>query len=346
MDGYFSFNGSPSGIVYPIPSGTNPFDLLDYDPTQQTLATFFAQLLETNLQPGFSQAAAACKLTTANLVSNSTFGEVIAYELDETLLTTTNYQFPVLYVHDEGSSFDQLSLYYLAIHRHFTISWILPPLSPTQYTVLNPFFHLVQEIWLGYGQQGYDPKVDTNNIWFESGVSFGSIDDCVITKYDGTMKDKQGHEIQAYFPCVEFRLTLVEQNQMPLPQNYPNAFSGATIEIDLVDGYNPSNPIKNITDGYVFPNITISDSSVSSGSSSGGTWFYLYGTGFNNGNLQQASQITVVGAPAADFAIKSSNIVLIITSPAVFGTTGQLGDIVITDLQGNQYSLANSWTYI
>jgi hypothetical protein len=204
----------------------------------------------------------------------------------------------------------------------------------------------VQEIWLGYGQQGYDPKVDTNNIWFESGVSFGSIDDCVITKYDGTMKDKQGHEIQAYFPCVEFRLTLVEQNQMPLPQNYPNVFSGATIEIDLVDGYNPSNPIKNITDGYVFPNITISDSSVSSGSSSGGTWFYLYGTGFNNGNLQQASQITIVGAPAADFAIKSSNIVLIITSPAVFGTTGQLGDIVITDLQGNQYSLVDSWTYI
>lgn len=339
-DGYFSFNND--NVIYPIPSGTNSFQLLSYDPTQQTLATFFKALLDSNLQPAFNQAVLACKLNLPNLVLGQTVGELVAYELDETLLTTTNYNFPLLYVHDEGSDFDQTTLVYSSLHRHFTVSWILPPLTPTQYTVLNPFFHLVQEAWLGYGLQGYDPKINTTNVWYTAGVSFGSIEDCIITKYDGTMKDKSGHEMQAYFPCLELRLTLVEENQLPVPQNYPNLFGGVSIQLNLVDGYNPSNPIDNLIDGYVYPALSITATSVASGTEQGGTWLYLTGTGFDSNQL---AEVTICGAPAAAYATKSASVLLVITNPAIFGTVGQTGDIVLIDNGGNTYTLPNSFTY-
>ena len=156
------------------------------------------------------------------------------------------------------------------------------------------------------------------------------------------MKDKQGKDMQAFFPCVEFQMCLVEKNQIPVPQNYPTPFTKATIQINLIDGYNPANPIDNFIDGYVYPSITLTSTSVSSGTQQGGTWFYLFGTGFESGTI---TSLTICGAPAAAYATKSASVLLIITNPAIFGTAGQLGDIVLTDSLNNTYTLHNSFTY-
>ena len=193
------------------------------------------------------------------------------------------------------------------------------------------------KVWTGFGQQGYDPKVNTNSVWVTCNVAYGYLNSVSYDHFYGF--DRAGEE--ADFPAIQFRLSLVERQQLPVPQNYPTPFSGATIQLNLVDGYNPANPIDNFIDGYVFPSITLTGTSVSSGTINGGTWLYLYGTGFD----QKLSQIIINGAPAAAFAAQSPSSLLVITNPGVFGTQNQLGNIVVTDLQGHTYTLLDSWTY-
>lgn len=347
MDGYYSFD---AGTIFPLPNNTNPLAILPAaDPTVQTLATFFAQLLNTNLQPAFSNACAAVNLshsTLPNFVNSQVVAQTIAYELDETLLSTTNFKFPLLYIYNEGEEYDQWTLTNLMIHRHFTIAWILPPLTPTQYTSLYPFLQLATKTWLGYGQQGYDPKVHPNgpNVWKTAGVSFGTIESCEMTKYEGTMM-KNNKEMAAWFPCLEFRMSLMERYQAPVPQNYPLPFNGATVDLSVIDGYNPANPIDNFIDGYIYPNIVLNSCSPATGSIGGGTLLTIQGIGFVPEKLRYASQLTICGSPASAVSINSASIMAAVTNPGVTGTANITGDIVFTDLEGNQYTLVNGYTY-
>jgi hypothetical protein len=344
MDGYFQFNSQinpvPSNLVDPSPiSGLA-------DPVILALANFIRQVFNTNLQPRFSQEAAACGLSHSVLeswVDGYAVAQVIAFPLNDQLLKLTDFKFPLLAVQPVSEEPMNLTLTNLATNRTFRVAWILPPLSVQQYNRMYYFLHLAWEAWLGYGSQGYDPKVNLISVWEQSGVSFGAMHGANYLPYEGMSGGKDSKDIK--FPTLEFEMSLVERCLQPVTQNFPHGFNEAYIELDYVDGSNPANAIPNLIDGYVQPNITLTSCSPSSGPIAGNALLLIQGTGFSIEKIVSASQLTIAGSPAKSLTVKSPTAILAITNAGVNGSQGMLGDIILTDVQGNQYTLLDSFTY-
>lgn len=340
----FSFNNT----VLPAPS------LLDNsiavikltDPVLYTLAIFFGELLQTNLMQRFSEEAVHCGLThTAldNFLDGYAVAQITSFPLHNLTLKENDFKFPMLNVVCESEEPHQQTLTNSALIRHFCVSWVLPPLTARQYNRLYHFLGVASKVFLAYGQQGYDPKGSvfnrTNNAWGSCNVAFGTLDDVSYEHFYGF--DKAGQEVD--FPAVQFRLSLFEQNQLPVPQNYPIPFNSISmLRLNLIDGYAPGDPINDFIDGYVFPNLLISSCSPSSGSIVGGTILSITGTGFDKVKLQNASQLTICGIPASNVSILSPTLMKAVTSPTM---NVKLGNLVFTDLAGVSASLTNAYAY-
>ena len=329
---------------FPLPSlVANSTSVLELaDPAIFELCWFFQAILNANLLPRFSDEAKFCGVTHANLdnwVDGYAVGQVIAFPLNQLLLKTTDFKFPLLSVYPEKDEYHSISSMKTGKKRDIVVVWVLPPLTPFQYNRLYPFFGVASNTFEVYGQQGLDPKVNpTRSVWNIAGISFGCLVDCQYKPYMGL--DKGGSS--AVFPAIQMRLSFFERNQV-VNQNYP-ILENIFIEGDLYDGYSISNPILNFADGYATTTMTMTSASPAVGSIQGGTWITIKGTGFSPTLTQQASQITVCGAVVNHFAILAPTVLRVITSPSIDGAIG-IGDIVITDNQDNVVTLHNSFTY-
>lgn len=340
----FSAGGAAS---FPLPSlGTNPEEVLHLgDPTLYYMCVFFSQILQQNLLPRFSDEMAAARMTTANLpnwVDGYACAQAIFHPLYPDNLTTTNYKFPLLAIHPIGEKHFNFTLTNLAVRRDFLVSWVLPPMNAKQLNKLETFMTIASKAFLAFGYQGYDPKVNPfgPSFWQQAGVAFGYIEGVQFKPYLGSVQIQGTDKYKAeYFPSLQMRIGFVERNQMPVPQNY-ESFSGISLlREDLVDGYNPANPITNFIDGYVYPNITLTSCSPNTGSIQGNTLLVVQGTGFL---MQKIARITVNGAQVKSFNVKSPTVILAVTNP---GITVGTGDVVAYDQQGNAYTLHNGFTY-
>lgn len=341
-DGYISFDSQ----VIPVASITvDPTSIIKLtDPVLYTAATFFQQLLQTNLQPRFSREAVAVGLTHASLdnwVDDEIVSQTTAFPLNSLTLQGNDFKFPHLNAVVEHEEPFQFSLTNSGIQRDLAISWLLPPLSVRQYNRLYHFLSQASKVWIAYGQQGYDPKVNKVNVWATCNASFGSLNSVDFDNFRGL--DKDGN-LEVHFPAIIFRLSVFERQQLPVPNNYTIPINSFSIDINLVDGYSPANPI-NFIDGYVYPNIYLSSCNPSSGSIQGGTTVLLTGQGFFSNKLSDQSSITIAGAPVSVWEIKTDNLIQLLTPPGIIGTSGQTGAIVLTDNLGYTYNLSNCYTY-
>jgi hypothetical protein len=348
MDGYYSFD---AGTIFPVESNVvDPSPILQLsDPVLYQICVFFTQLLNTNLQPRFSQEALACGVTHAN-VDNWVDGVAVAQTIDfpirENLAAATDFKFPLLSIFTEQEEYHQMTLTNVSTKRDFVLHWVFPPLISKQYNHLYHFLQLASKTILGYGQQGFDPKVNPQgpSAWQTAGLSFGTFQGAKYTHLDGIVAKKGIAGTHGKFPALEMRFSFWERCQLPVPQNF-ETFTDVYLQENLVDGYNPANPIDNFIDGYIAPDITMTSVVPSSGTIQGGTLLFIYGTGFLANKLQDASQLTICGSPAQTVQMRQPNVMMAITNPGVAGTAGQVGDIIFTDLQGNQYTLPNSYSF-
>lgn len=337
IDAIWSWNANDT--AYPLPSSVdnpNPALLLG-DLTLYTVGNFSRQILNSNLLPRFAQDMLAAGVNNANLstyVDGTAVAQVVTYPLYPQILTQASYKFPLLSVCQTGMQSNQLTLVKTSIKRDFSISWILPPMDGPQLNRFQPYLSIAAKALQGFLSQGYDPKISTINNWKTAGVSYGTVGDVSLKPFIG--RDKDGRDI--VFPTLTISLSLIERNQLGLTQNYPNNFTSATLQLDLVDGYNPANPIINFIDGYITPNITVSNVSPNAGTIQGGTLITLTGTGFNI----LTKQITVCGAPTRGFQVISLTQIQFITSP---GIAVGVGDIVFTDNQNNTTVIPGVFTY-
>lgn len=337
-DGYYSFNSK----VQPLPSLTDdPTPIIQLaDPVLFAAANFFRQILNTNLQPRFSDEARACGLTHANLdnfVDNLVVAQVIDYPLDPSALRITNYKFPLMSVYTEEEYFHQWTLTNQMVRRTIVVSWILPPLSVQQMNRMYEFLGNASKAMLAYGPQGYDPKVNPQgpSVWKTSNLSFGAMIGVKHLPYMGLDKEKK----TAYFPSIQMRMAIMERAQAPVPQNY-ESFSGISLlREDLVDGYNPANPITDFIDGYIYPNITITSCLPNSGTIQGNSLLVIQGTGFL---AEKIAEVKVCGAAVKSINVLSPTVIMVVTNPGISVGTG---DVVAYDQQGNAYTLTNGFTY-
>lgn len=337
-DGYYAFNSS----IFPLESlGNDPRPTFQIgDPVLYQVCAFFTQLLNTNLMPRLSNEAVVSGLTHSNYDNwqdNLAVAQTVMFPLYPQILTTTDFQFPLLAIHVEEEHLHQWTLTNTSVRADVVLSWVLPPLTPRQMNRLYPFFRDAVKAWLAYGPQGYDPKVNPQgpSVWQTAGLSFGAMQSVRYMPYLGLDKDKK----HAYFPSIQMRISLLERAQQPVPQNY-EAFSGiSTLQENLVDGYNPANPIVDFIDGYVYPNISLTSCVPNSGTINGNTLLTIYGTGFP---AEKIARVSVCGADVRAFNVQSPTVLLAVTNPGI--TTGT-GDIVAYDQQNNPYTLHNGFTY-
>lgn len=339
MDGYFSW----SSKVLPAPSLTadTTATVKLVDPLLYNLSTFFAQLLNTNLQPRFSNETNHCSLTHSNLdnwVDGYAVAQITDFPLNSLSLKENDFKFPMLNVCVESEEPHQLTLTNVSVKRDFCVNWILPPLTTRQYNRIYHFLGEASKIWIGYGQQGYDPKINLNSVWKDCEVSFGSLNSIDYQHFSGF--DKAGKE--ANFPAMQFRLSFWERNRNPVPQNFETFTGISLLEEDLYDGYNIANPIEHFIDGYINPDIILTQCTPNSGSIQGNTLLVVQGSGFLSQKFLLPSQLTICGTIAKQVVVKSPTVLMVITNPGIQTGTG---NIVFTDLQGNQYTLANGYTY-
>lgn len=343
MDGYFSF----SSQVLPaagLSSDNTPVIKL-VDPLLYNLATFFAQLLNTNLQPRFGDEANHTGLTHANMdnwVDGYAVAQITDFPLHNLTLKDTDFKFPMLNVICEEERPTDLTLTSRGVIRYFCVSWVLPPLTARQYNRLYQFFGEATKIWTGYGRQGYDPKVNSNSVWKACNATFGFLESTDYGSFYGFTKEGK----EADFPAIQFRLGFAERDQEPVAKNY-STFENAYIELDLVDGYNPGNILANFVDGYSTPDITITSITPNSGSLSGNTLVVIQGTGFAPEKLLYNSQVSIAGVDVKSFTVKSPTVVIAVTNPGTGfpGGSSYTGNVVFTDLLSNTYKLTNGFTY-
>lgn len=345
MDGYFSFNSQVLPAASLTADATPVIKLVD--PLLYNLATFFAQLLNTNLQPRFSNEAQHTGLNHASLdnwVDGYAVAQITDFPLNNLTLKDTDFKFPLLNVICEEEHSTDLTLTNRGVVRQFCISWVLPPLTVRQYNRLYQFFGEATKIWTGYGRQGYDPKVNSNSVWKACNVAFGHLGQVEYGNFYGFTKEGK----EADFPAIQIRCSFAEREQEPVIQNYPTTISNVFIEVDgYDDGYNIANPLSNFVDGYVYPNATITSISPPSGSIGGNTLVSISGTGFSSNIFQKNSQITIAGVQVRGFVVKSPTIILARTNPGIGfpGGSAYTGSVVLTDNQGNSTTLTNSYTY-
>ncbi len=343
----FSFdNGNIT--TYPLPGIlADPTPVLQLaDPVVYAIATFFTEILNTNLSPRFQDECRAVGLTHANFdnwIDGYAVAQTIVFPLNSCLLQSTNFRFPLLAIQPIKEEYHQWTLTNLSTCREFEIAWILPPLSPAQMNRIYPFFKVASNALLAYGTQGYDPKVnpDGPSFWQTAGLSFGRMYGATYIDYDGFDINKK----EVFFPSIQLSLDFVERNQQPVPQPNQEDFTSVYLQENIISQENPANPIDNFIDGYVVPNITITSCTPSSGTIQGNTLLIIQGTGFNSATLTYLSQLNICGVPVQQLVVKSPTVIMAITSPAVIGVVSQLGDVIITDTAGNTYDLINSFTY-
>jgi hypothetical protein len=328
QDGYlFGFQGT----VFPNPVGP--------DLVSQTLLRFFQNVIQINLGTSFTADALSCGLTHATLnyiIDGNVCPQAISFPLNEFLLKTTNFKFPLLSIHKSNREFQQFTDMKLMIKSDYIVNWILPPLSVEQYNVLYKYLTLVSDVLVDRCWRGSD--INYNNgelVWQTAKIAYTLLN-----------KDEHGsflgNEGKTEFPGIKFHMSVFEESQFE-PANYPE-WTNAFIQTNNYDGYNLSLPIDNIADGYVNPNLSISSLSIESGPIAGSSVVNIIGDGFANFRSSQISthQVTFNGSPVLKLIVKTNQSMIVITGPgAALGT----GNVVITDSLENTSQLNGIWTY-
>jgi hypothetical protein len=343
-DAYWSFTNN---TVYPLPDtsvNATPTALLG-DLTLYTLANFARQLLNSNLLPRFASDMLNVGISNANLPTYQdgyAVSEVVFYPLYPNILSTTNFKFPLLSISQKGMTPFEFSTVYNALQRDFTITWIMPPMLSTQLNALAPWLSTIAQVFTGYLPLGYDPKLNqTNSCWLNIGIGWGQTGKVNLAPFKG-QQVVNGNFQDAVFPAFSIDYSLVELEQLGLPQNFPYSFTGLDITQYTADGYNPNNPFL-FTDAYAPVGLGITSLTPNSGSArNGNTLVILDGYTFISSNTYTVS---LNGSTCKAVTVTNPNVLMCVSNPSINYATGT-GNVVVTDQFGNSTTFVNGWTYI
>ena len=341
-DGYFSFNDN--AISYPLPdvSVDDIPSLILGDTTLYAISNFFTELLNSNLLPRFAEDMFNIGVKNAvnpNYYDGVAVKQTVFYPLYPNILTTNSFKFPLLSVSQTGMEAIQFTTVKTSIKRDFAATWVLPPMDAAQLAVLQPHLSIAAKAWIGYGATGYDPKFSTVSAWKTAGVAFGEMGKVSFKPFQGMAPNASSWK-EVIFPAMTMTLSFWENNQLGLPQPNTQDFTQASIQLNVADGYNLTNPIYNLIDGYVNPILTLTSFSPSSGSIQGDTLVYLTGTGFIS---NRTYTVSFNGSVSTNTFVRSPVMLQVITNPAINAQVG-VGDIIVTDNFSNTFTI-NGWSY-
>jgi len=331
-DGYlFGYNST----IFPAPVGST---LASLDPATQTILRFFTNVLQLNLGAAFSADALSCGLTHTklnNFVDGYVVGQAISFPPDS-ILQSSDVKFPLLSVHRVSRKFTQHSTMKIIIESEYAVTYVLPPLAAEQFNKLYKYLSAISDVLIQRSWLGYDPNYNNGEqVWKTANIAYALLDK---DEYGSFL----GSDSKTEYPSLKISLRVMEETQF-VDSNYQSLL-GVDATISNVDGYNTSNPVLHVADGYINPNLSITSISLSTGPVTGNSFVIIIGNGFDNITTSNTitESLTFNNAAASKLIVKSNTSIVAITGP---GQTTGTGDIVLTDNFGNVSIVSSGWTY-
>lgn len=330
-DGYlWQFNTAvypPASVIEPIVS--------QLDPVIFTLGNYITAIIQNYLGPSFSQEWARVMNPNSSLnPSQGPVGDIVFNPLNAQLLETTDYQFPLLSLYREKEQYDQKVLFYIDTVSSFVLHYVLPPMNQEQLNVFQPFLPYLSKTFLKFFWQGADPLYQSyQNQFEEAGISQYWLRGA---QYPQIVAQNAEGRTQ-FYPNIQIRFDIMEQERIPVPQNYL-PITQVYIQSNVInDGYGPQDGYNNIADGYVNAFVNIVSFNPTSGPPN--TWITMKGYGF----LQVApNSIQIAGIPVVSQVIRSDNVITILSGPSLQNISGP---ITVQDNLGNTYTSSSNFTY-
>jgi hypothetical protein len=338
QDGYnYQFNDAQYPVALPP---AQPISSVS-DPALYTLSLYFTNLINNYLSPAFAAQAQNCGLynSTEYLFANgSAVGDFVTNPLNPTLLTTSDYLFPLCSVYRETEEFHQMSLVRDGVLSRFVFQYVLPPLSQAQYNSLYNFLGQLSKTILHFGFQGNDPLyLDGASILQQAQISFTTWEG---SKYQPIVAmDAKGNGL--FFPSISIRFTVFEQ-EFFVAGNY-EPIGGVDLVVDgYTDGYSIADGYLNVGLGSISQPIQMTSFNPTSGPRGGATWVAISGQGFLGLAPFPAVPILVCNVPVTQQLCRADNLVLVQTGTSLQAISGP---IQITDNLGNTYFSSTNYSY-
>lgn len=220
QDGYFRVGNN----VYPVPTTGNNF-LLKHDPAIYWLMDYFTQMLRTYAGADWAHAAAYTNLTMTDIVGYSVPYNPLPY------FQAVNFNFPLLALYRVTGKTKAIALTRDSTKTILELQYWLPPISPEQLEVFNPFLNSVFKIIQNRSQQHYDPNYLNG---FKVNDAAGYQEMTAHVDYEMKFMEKAGN---LFFPGIIITLEMKEMNDSVAGQFAP--IQEIDAQIDLLTNTTP-----------------------------------------------------------------------------------------------------------
>lgn len=321
---------------YPPLATSSNNELYDLDKAVYKLLDFYSTILNSEFGPRWTSVTQELGLIHSNfpyLSDGYIIAQTIPYPIPA-LVKTTDFRFPLLSAHRENEKYTDQTDMHINVESDLFLTISFPPLTAPQYNRIYPFLSAMSKKILMATYLTKDAFYhNSENVLASAGISYMAP---IGAKY-GDLRSAEGGSDVTHYPSIQVHIQIAERDHY-ISSQYP-AYTGTNLQDDMVDGYQPGNPIVDFSSNIVAPKISINSVSPTTSPIAGNKLIILSGSGFTDNNIVS---VTLCGVPASKITYKTPNCIFLITNGSIPISNG---DVVVTDNLGNQYTLTGVFSY-
>lgn len=314
------------GVVYPLTAATTNSLLTDADPALAKALSYLAAMLHYHLGARLQAQASLEGLTITNAVRQQLHVEPAPY------LYADQLTFPTLAIYRKGEEYAEKTISYEHDTSEWEFAYLLPPLTPRQIEKLQPILRSAAQVIRHAVHQGWHPSYNSGEkVWNTAGIQTIRV---LGVKFGGY---EPIQEIPTYYRAIVGKISVVERT-MPYATGF-DVFNGANVTVDVED--QDGSTVLAVVDDKTLPAPTVSTIAPTSGTKNGGTPVTITGTGFKVGSIPLVS---IGGALCSNVVVVSTTSITALT-PAHAAYPTYLADLIVTNADGQQATLADAFTF-
>ena len=314
------------GVVYPLTASTANSLLQDADPALHKALDYVAAMLHYHLGARLQAQAALEGLTITNAVRQKLHVEPAPY------LYADQLTFPTLAIYRKGEEYEEKTIAYEHDTSEWEFAYLLPPLTPVQIAKIQPILRTAAQVIRHSVHQGSHPSYNSGEkVWASAGIESIKVRG---VKYGGY---EPIQDIPTYYRAIVGTMSVTER-AMPYEAGFV-LLDGVNVTVDAQDGDGTS--VLAIVDDKTLPPPTLASITPTSGTKNGGTPITIVGTGFKVGTTPLVS---IGGALCSNVVVTSTTQITALT-PAHAAYPTYLADVIVTNEDGQQATLADAFTF-
>lgn len=322
------------GVTFPLTSSTANSLLRDADPAVYYALEFFAQVIATHVGPRL--------LAEATLAGATDITAAVAESMPidpAQFLTEEHFKFPLLALNRESTTFKYLTKRRQAIHK-LKLSYVLPPLKPSQAERLLPTLHAVGLLIDQKATDGtdatYTPTAPTGTagefVWSETRAAVARVEikDATIGAYQISN--------DLFFPAIVMSLEMWELADADTTAY--DDYEGADVDTNVRQD-SDGTILEDVADHNTYQAPTVTSVSPTSGTTAGGTLVTVTGTLFRTGTRP----VVLFDGAAADAVTVVNATTITCLAPPHAAYPSFVADVMVIAADGQTATLEDAFTF-